>query len=58
MILHPEITVNIRRVRVQKSLRLLGNGMCSHELVMPAPDIANEANFVVYTFSVNMTRSE
>jgi len=28
------------------------------ELVMPAPDIANEANFIVYICSHYMTRSE
>ena len=58
MILHPEITVNVGRVRVQKRLKLLGSGIYSHELVTSAPDIANEANFIFYICSLYLKRSE
>jgi hypothetical protein len=45
-------------VRVPKRLKLLENGIYSNELVMPVPDIANEAKFIVYICSLYVTLSE
>jgi len=58
MNLRPKITVNIGRARVQKRLKLLGSEIYSHELVVPAPDFTNEANFIFYICSLYLKRSE
>jgi hypothetical protein len=46
----PRNNCEYREGESAKSLKLLVSGICSysHKLVMPAPDIANEANFISY----------